>query len=196
MNPIISLSICLVLGQVLNLGVQIDAKNEEAIAKGEQFHLWRDFLRRNRIKIFLSILSGIIALILYNEISAQTDKVGGWKMSLFILIGFTGSELVIKYLNKFKAKVETVFDNDGTGETETMSTPQYEYALAYGAATTITLSGKPYTMDSFASTTGGVNNSTVHEIVWQTQPSFTEVTLTFPDGKTSIAGPVRRPKNT
>lgn len=117
MNPIITLSLCLILGQVLNLGIQVDAKYEEAVAKNQPFHIWNDFVKRNRIKIFLSLWSGIIALILYNELSAQTDKVGGWKMSIFILIGFTGSELVVKYLNRFKTKVDTVFDNEGTGET-------------------------------------------------------------------------------
>lgn len=117
MNPIITLSLCLILGQVLNLGIQVDAKYEEAVAKSQPFHIWNDFVKRNRIKIFLSLWSSVIALVLYSEFSASYEDVSKWQMSLFILIGFTGSELVVKYLNKFKTKVETVFDNEGTGET-------------------------------------------------------------------------------
>lgn len=75
-----------------------------------------------------------------------------------------------------------------------MATTQYEYALAYSTAVTIDLASKPYTPADFATATGGVNNVRVQEVVWQSQPSFSTVTLVFPDAKNSIAGPVRRPK--
>lgn len=119
-------------------------------------------------------------------------------MSLFILIGFTGSELVVKYLNKIKQKAETIM-NEGTGDNtninENMSTPQFEYFLNYKLPDTkIEFNRNEYTPSDFAEQTSGVVSDSTTEIVWETQPSFTTVTLLFSAGGSQIAGPVRRPK--
>lgn len=130
MEQYLTLAGCLILGQILHLIVKADNTYEEFIVSNKEFSFRRDFLVRNIFKIILAFLSGIVSLVLYSEAIGVYEQITTLQKTIFLTIGYSGSSIVLKYLNRNVKRVEAAIEDRGAGEEkeEPINTQEQDHA--------------------------------------------------------------------
>jgi len=189
---------CILLGQTFHLVIKANSLKKKNILLGKPFKIVDDFLRVDSLEIVGALLAGIICMVAYSELVGFYPKLGMAQKLLFILIGYTGSSLVLAWLSKAdKAANKAIKENttlvDDILKNQNDKTME-EFVITYESNTDQVKdhNGLPETIDNYAEQTGGVHNSTAKEIVYDTEPA--NVTFVRLDTTTYIAVPIRRPK--
>lgn len=184
--------VCIVLGQAFHLVIKGNSIKKKNIMLGKPFDFVNDFIKVDSLEIAGALLAGVISMMVYSEAVGIYPKLGMAQKFLFILVGYTGSSLVLAALSKAdkaanKAIKEDIFNN----KTETK---MEEFVINYESNTDKVKgdSGATMTIDEYASISFGINNSSVKQIVYITMP--TGVTFVRRDTSTYLSQPVRRPK--
>lgn len=189
---------CWLLGQATHLAQAADLKYDEFKKRGQPFNFKKDFLIRKQFKIILAFLTGILVLTAYSELVPVFQKVAEFPKTIFILLGYGGSALVLKLLKKGNQRIEE--EAMGTGKSnENNQMEDFEYAMDYGEDSSVLITSQELqvsdlTPAQFAQVTMGAIDTSAHEIVWVSQPNFSSAELWVGGIKMGISGPVRRPK--
>lgn len=200
LNQYLTLGGCILLGQLFHILIKMRSLMRRSDAAKEHFNI-RAFFRKDWIEIIISLVSGIIVMVAYSEISGVYPIISIWKKIAFLLVGYAGSSIVLAFfsssekaaINTIKHKVKEAENivNDKINNME-----NFEWYVAFENTTDVCKLQEEedyQALDEFASNTGGTLND--KEIVYATEPSFTILDVMRLNTTVYTSGPVRRPTN-
>lgn len=110
MQQYLILALCLLCGQVFHLLIKANAMRKRAAAGNVEFHIWRDFIWTDILEIIATFMGGILVMLALKEIKGFYPSIEDYLRIIFILLGYSGSSLVLSALSKGEKKISQAID--------------------------------------------------------------------------------------
>lgn len=110
MQQYLILGLCLLCGQVFHLLIKANAMRKRAAAGNVEFHIWRDFIWTDILEIIATFMGGILVMLALKEIKGFYPSIEDYLRIIFILLGYSGSSLVLSALSKGEKKISQAID--------------------------------------------------------------------------------------
>lgn len=105
------LAVCLLAGQIFHLLIKAGAMRKRAKAGNIEFSFWKDFIALDIFEIAATFVGGIIVMLALKEIVGFYAGIQDYLRILFILLGYSGSSLVLHVLSKAEKKITSEIDS-------------------------------------------------------------------------------------
>lgn len=174
-----------------------DSNRKMAKAGNVKFDL-SEFWENDKITILLAFLSVFAWYLIFGEISKKVEWLSEFVICSFLVFGMFGSYIIQYGFGKSKGIIRKAIDSK-TNQLESIlnnknEKTMEEFVIIYESNTDMVKGhdGLSISIDQYAANSGGQNNSSVKEIVYDN--TTVDVTFVRNDTSTYVVVPIRRPK--
>lgn len=110
MQHYLILALCLLVGQIFHLLIKANAMRKRAKAGNVPFSVMKDFIATDALEIAATFVGGIIVMLVLNEVKLIYPAIENYLRMIFVLLGYSGSSLVLSALSKAEKNVSKQID--------------------------------------------------------------------------------------
>lgn len=104
------LALCLLFGQLFHLLIKANAMRKRAKSGNVPFNIMKDFIAVDGLEIIATFVGGIIVMLILNEVKMIYPGIENYLRMSFVLLGYSGSSLVLSALSKAEKNVSKQID--------------------------------------------------------------------------------------